>query len=110
LIGDVLGGFLDYNKALFKQGVVRIFLLNDVSKPIFLPRAIRLVEGVEPLLHFTFEHLVGRCKRCDLFSHIGEQCSVPIGEVLVDSSSAKLLGFGSAALVPRASFFSDTLS
>lgn len=65
---------------------------------------IRLVEGVEPLLHFTFGHLAGRCKHCGLISHIGEPCSTPVGEDLVDPSHAKLLGFGSADLVPSVSF------
>ncbi|KAK9911859.1 hypothetical protein M0R45_035742 [Rubus argutus] len=107
LIGDLLRGFLDYDKALFKQGVVRVFLQYDVSIPIFLSIVIRLVEGVKPLLHFTFEHLVGRCKickHCGLISHIGEQCLVLVGEDLAYPSSAKLSGFGSTDLVLRASF------
>ncbi|KAK9901849.1 hypothetical protein M0R45_001908 [Rubus argutus] len=51
LIGDLLGGYLDYDKMMLRQ-------------------------GVEALLKFTYEHLIGRCKKCSLLSHVGEQCSL----------------------------------
>lgn len=38
VIIHLLGGFLDLDKALFKQCVVWIFLQHNVSKPIFLSR------------------------------------------------------------------------
>jgi hypothetical protein len=105
LIGDLLGGYLDYDKLMLRQGTVRLFIQHDISKPIFLSRVVKFMEGVEVLLKFTFEHLVGRCKRCFLLSHVGEQCSSVSDEVAGEGSErVKLSGFGSADLVPCSSF------
>ena len=63
------------------------------------------MEGVEALLKFNYEHLVGRCKKCSLLSHVGEQCSLVSDDVPSEGSErVKLSGFGSADLVPRSSF------
>lgn len=105
LIGDLLGGYLDYDKMKFRQGIVRLFIQHDISKPVFLSRVVKFMEGVESLLKFTFEHLVGRCKKCFLISHVGEPCSLASEDVPGEGSArVKLTGFGSADLVPSSSF------
>ncbi|XP_024187908.1 uncharacterized protein LOC112192413 [Rosa chinensis] len=74
LIGNLLGGFLDYDKE-FKKGLNRIFFSHDVSKPILLERKVYLDVGVEPILQFHFEHLQGRCSQCGLVTHTGIACA-----------------------------------
>lgn len=94
LIGDLLGGFLDYDKRMLQQGIVRLFIQHDISKPVFLSRAVKFMEGVEALLKFTFEHLVGRCKKCSLLSHVGEPCSLVSDDVSSEGSErVKVSGF-----------------
>ncbi|KAK9922558.1 hypothetical protein M0R45_031019 [Rubus argutus] len=63
------------------------------------------MEGVQSLLKFIFEHLVGRCKKSFLISHIGEQCSLASDDVPSEGSArVKLSGFGSVDLVPSSCF------
>ncbi|XP_062020791.1 uncharacterized protein LOC133737199 [Rosa rugosa] len=77
LIGNLLGGFLDYDKKEFRKGIIRIFFLHDISKPILLERRIFSAKGIELLLKFQFEHHKGRCSQCGLITHSGAKCEEP---------------------------------
>ncbi|KAK9938895.1 hypothetical protein M0R45_015607 [Rubus argutus] len=103
MIGDLLGGFLDYDKPLFSKGIVRIFIWHDLSKPILLKRVLMFDPRVEPMLTFAYKHLVGHCKFCGLITHVGHAMS---SSPMASNKSilVHLPGFGSFAFVPGSSF------
>ncbi|PRQ55096.1 hypothetical protein RchiOBHm_Chr1g0320861 [Rosa chinensis] len=90
LVGNLLGGYLDYDKKEFRKGIVRILFSHDISKPVLLERRVFLATGVEPTLKFQFEHLKGRCSQCGLITHSGEKCEEPNAVV----STPRVLRFG----------------
>ncbi|XP_024162597.1 uncharacterized protein LOC112169774 [Rosa chinensis] len=77
LIGNLLGGYLDYDKREFRKGIVLILFSHDISKPIILERRVFLAPSIEPILQFQFEHLKGRCPQCGLITHSGAKCEEP---------------------------------
>ncbi|KAK9907816.1 hypothetical protein M0R45_000511 [Rubus argutus] len=102
MIGDLLGGFLDYDKPLFSKGIVRIFIRHDLSKPILLKRVLMFDPRAEPMLTFAYKHLVGHCKFCGLITHVGHAMS---SSPMASNKSilVHLPGFGSFAFVPGSS-------
>ena len=76
LIGNLLGGFVDYDsEEKKKNGIVKILFQHDLSKSILLERKIMLDVGIEPVLRFEFLHLQGRCSKCGLVTHVGAPCA-----------------------------------
>lgn len=102
LIGNLLGGYIDYDKTEFKKGVVCILFSQDISKLVLMERFVFLEEGAEPLLQFSYDHLKSRCSLCGLVTHVGARCEEPH---LVDQTRAMDLGFaGSSSRNPNPNF------
>ncbi|PRQ48309.1 hypothetical protein RchiOBHm_Chr2g0109251 [Rosa chinensis] len=106
LIGNLLGGFLDYDKKELWKGVIRIFFLHDISKPILFERIIFLVIGVEPLLKFQFEYLKGKCSQCGLITHSGAKCEDPNAAI----STPRVLHFSGSSTTGGSFSFSAQAS
>ncbi|KAL6193852.1 hypothetical protein ACLB2K_034936 [Fragaria x ananassa] len=72
--GNLLGGYLDYDRTEFRKGVMKILFTHDIYKPVHLERQVHLDPGVEPMLRLNFLQLLGRCSVCNMITHAGKKC------------------------------------
>ncbi|KAL6178069.1 hypothetical protein ACLB2K_049589 [Fragaria x ananassa] len=74
LIGNLLGGYIDYDNKEFLWGKMRILFTHDISKPLLPERCVFLSQSIEPSLKFQYERLQGRCSICNLITHACVWC------------------------------------